>query len=160
MMSFVLGLVLFLSLTVVSVVADPDMIYIDVNSENEMMEFYNSTQFNPNLRYTITYPNPRQPRILCPMCGYNTYKGYIQNVEGHVYIKTCPTMAALEGDILVEVKTYTYSACITCGYQTSKYYQGTKYRVSCNFGPSYWARPGQTVAAGYDWHECFSTWGF
>lgn len=86
-----LSLATCLSLTLSATAAEQERINITVENENEIMDFYNSSEYDPNLRYSFTYPNPRQPKILCPKCGYNTYQGYIYDEEGNVYVKTCPT---------------------------------------------------------------------
>ena len=54
------------------------------------MEFYNSSKYNPDYRYSFIYPNPVQPRILCPKCGNNTYKGYTNDLEWGADPKPCP----------------------------------------------------------------------
>lgn len=159
LISLALALGMCLSLTLSATAAEKGRVHITVENEDQILDFYNSPEYDPNMRYSFTYPNPRQPRIRCPKCGYNTYKGYIDDKDGNVDYKTCP-QGSMQGDHVIEVKTYSYSYCETCDYNTPKYYQGTKYQVLCNYGLTFWARPGQTVQQGYDWHECFSTWGY
>lgn len=63
------------------------------------MEFYNSSKYNPDYRYSFIYPNPVQPRILCPKCGNNTYKGYTNDLEWGADPKPCPDDPNLISDI-------------------------------------------------------------
>lgn len=160
LISLALALMVCLSLAISAMAANPTRVEITVESEDSILEFYNSLQFDPNESYSFTYPAEIQPRILCPDCGYNTYKGYVREDEGNVLLRECPTESAMESDILVEMITYSYSFCTTCDYKTKEYYQGTKYKVTCSLSPAgFWARPGQTIKQGYDVHECYSSWG-
>lgn len=160
LISLALALGMCLSLTLSATAAEKGRVHITVENEDQILDFYNSPEYDPNMRYSFTYPNPRQPRIRCPKCGYNTYMGFIDDEEGDVLDKTCPTGLSMESDMVVAMITCTYQFCETCDYKTKEIRKVTKYQILCSLSPvPFWAKPGQTVKQGYDWHECYSTWG-
>ena len=156
---FVLAMCLFLATPAMA--TEPNRVEIIVESEDEIIEFINSPQYNPNNLYTFTYTYPSKMRILCPNCGYNTYRGATEDVEYDIFVRNCPMMSTtLASDIGTVYKIYTYSYCITCGYETTHTYAGTKYLIDCYMGFQFWAKDGQTMAGGYDIHECKSSWNY
>lgn len=96
------------------------------------MEFYNSSKYNPDYRYSFIYPNPVQPRTLCPKCGNNTYKGYTEDLEWGIDPMPCPMPSPLTSDMVTNYHHNVWSACDTCGYKTSKTFQG----IQLFIGPS------------------------
>lgn len=168
MLHLVITLVMLLSFPMVVFAAhedERDVIEVHVENQDQIMEFYDSSEYNPNYRYSFIYPNPVQPRILCPKCGKNTYKGYIDDFEWGADPKECPNGPNLTSDICTYYHNYSWSKCTTCDYTTPKTFNGIRLlQIQCYVEAwdevIYWARPGQTVAAGFDKHEVMSTWGY
>ena len=62
--SMVIALVMLLSFPAVVFAASKDerkLIEIHVENQDQIMEFYNSSKYNPDYRYSFIYPNPVQP---------------------------------------------------------------------------------------------------
>lgn len=168
MFSMVIALVMLLSFPAVVFAASKDerkLIEIHVENQDQIMEFYNSSKYNPDYRYSFIYPNPVQPRTLCPQCGNNTYKGYTEDEEWGADPKPCPMLPDLVSDICTYYHHNVWSACDTCGYATSKTFQGVQLlRIECHVeawdSVIYWAKPGYSLAAGHNPHLVMSTWGY
>lgn len=166
--SMVIALVMLLSFPAVVFAASKDerkLIEIHVENQDQIMEFYNSSKYNPDYRYSFIYLNPVQPRTLCPKCGNNTYKGYTEDLEWGIDPMPCPNPSPVTSDMVTNYHHNVWSACDTCGYKTSKTFQGIQLlRIECYVESwdlvVYWAKPGNSLAAGDDVHELMSTWGY
>jgi len=66
--SLVLVLVLCLFLAVPSLASERDRVKIGVDSEEEILEFLNSPQYDPQNHYTFSYADPNSINIVCPQC--------------------------------------------------------------------------------------------
>lgn len=76
----------------------------------------------------------------------------------NVHVRPCPDVADFENDTCVEYHVYAYSSCDYCGYKTTPSFGYKYWLVQCHVEmPDGWgtyiARPGQTVAQGYNFHE-------
>ena len=142
-----------------------ELIEIYVENQDQIAKFYDSSEYDPNYRYSFIYANPIQQRILCPSCGYNTYQEYSEDLHWGTDGKSCPVAPDLVLDYCLYYRHYTWSECSTCGYETSKTYKGIRLlQIQCHvetWGDHiYWARPGQSWRNGWDMHEDMSTWGY
>lgn len=109
---------------------------IEVNSEQDILEFFHSDAFDPHVSYRFVYPDsPIMARVLCPKCGYNTLFGkMVEDYDlchpaSQGMIVNCPTTTA--SDVLYVLLTYTWQYCKTCGYQSNKTFVESKFYICC-----------------------------
>lgn len=157
--SMVLSVAIIFSMTVTAFATDQrQRVEIIIESEADIVEFFHSPEFDPDILYSFVMTNQNQARILCPSCGQNSYRGKTIHDEMAIYLRMCPSAPDLANDTCTEFHVYTYSACDYCGYRTSRVFVNKYWLVECHMEmPDGWgtfiARPGQSCQNGYDLHE-------
>lgn len=156
--SIILVLVMCLSFAIPALAKETSVVEIIVESEEEMLEFIDSPQYDRNKVYSFIILDGIAMRSLCPNCHGNNYKGGTEITLGNTILKQCPHNG-LVADWLEPFKYYVVAKCSDCGYKDRmpNPYE-IRYRVSCYSGTIYWAKDGQTMQGGYEIHECKSTW--
>ena len=72
-----------------------------MESEDEILEFINSPQYDPNELYSFIMLDPYSARSLCPNCGSNAYVGGTATENISVQHIPCVEYASLEQSDLV-----------------------------------------------------------
>lgn len=132
--------------------------YITVKSEDDIIVFFQSEEYNPNVRYIFVCSSQEPTKILCPKCKHNNYRGVSETREMDIHLRMCPNSPDLQSDVCVEFHKYVYSFCDYCGYKTPTVLGYKYWMVQCHVElpgdlGTYFARPGQRYQDGYDFHE-------
>ena len=159
----IISMMLALALSIMAVpmvmAVEPERVVIELESREDITEFRNSPEFDPNTLYRFITPNNMMQRALCPNCGKAQWTGS-NYVDENVYrcAQECPYNSFTTDPIAV-MRFYYLEKCRSCGYEVvhDEYY----FKIYCNaadWTPDYEAWDGQTPEGGYDIHECKSTW--
>lgn len=159
LMSWALSLMMCMSFAIPAMATEPERIEIVVNSEEDILEFYNSPQYVPNELYSFIMENPKAVRALCPNCGNNTYTGKTKTENISIQKFYCITTPTYEDTDRVDVMgVYAYTSCSRCGEIAGQAYPSEiYYMVDCINGTTFRAKDGYT-APPYDIHCVKSNW--
>lgn len=147
-----LALCMCFGLYVPSLAAEPEILEIAVNNEQDILEFFHSDAFDPHVSYRFVYPDsPIMARVRCSKCGYNTLFGKMSedydlchpNSQGTTV--SCPTTSA--PDVLYVLLTHAWQYCKTCGYQSKKTFVESKFYICCGASEG---DPAATELTEYD----------
>lgn len=138
---------------------------IEVSSEEEIMEFINSPEFDPYKLYSFVQDNPRAARSLCPNCGGNSYNGKVITENISVQLCECaygpPAHNDSGRDIVTVWGKYACAKCDKCLYISGLPYPSEIYYtincVCCAGMPDFVAKDGNK-APPCDVHEVKSSW--
>lgn len=162
-LSLLLVLCISFTFCIPSFALESEGLEVEVNDEQDILEFLFSDEFNPQMIYRFVYPDsPVKARILCSKCGYNTLVG--KTIERYdlchpssqgmtvqcYYFPTAP-------DVLYVMLVYVYQYCNTCGYKSSETFVESKYYIYCSFADEQYIATDNKAAAR-DPHEWKSTW--
>lgn len=158
LLSLLFAVLMCLLVCVPALAEGTNHVEIMVNSEADIITFL-SSPYDTDKTYTFVYNNPIAMHILCPYCGYNTYRGSVRedfksgdpDSEGRVY--DCPNNYSFSGDVVNEMLVTKTNYCTTCGYEQSTV--SDKYYITCPFEGSFIATERRT---GGDMHEWLDWW--
>lgn len=169
-LSSLLAICMFFSLSVPVFAKDyinneQDTVTIEVNDEQDILEFIFSDDFDPHVAYTFIYPDYSVvTQALCPDCGYNTLVG--KTVEKYDTCHPgsqgqtveCPDIA-LCPDVFYVLLTYVYQYCNTCGYKGTETFSESKYYIECTWNEELYVATNYKTSSRLGCiHEWKDTW--
>lgn len=137
-LSLLLTMAMCVAIAIPAYATDPSLVQVEVECRADIIEFFNSPEYNPDLKYEFIYQAPNQFRMLCPECGYNAYSSVIDErynlndpaSQGRQV--TCPGFQSPFIDVVTEMLVYLWQECDVCGYRTDEIYQETIWYVFCS----------------------------
>lgn len=160
-----LALCLSFNLCVPVFASESESSEIEVNSEQDILDFVFSDKFDPHRAYRFVYPDsPVYARALCPHCGYGTLVG--KTVEEYDLCHPssqgmsvqCPEFP-LATDVFYVMLVKVYQYCNTCGYKGPETFSQSKYYIEClTTDTSYVATNYKTQYRIGGIHEWKDTW--
>lgn len=162
----ILALCMSYTLCIPVFASEPESLEIEVNDEQDILEFLFSDEFDPHVAYRFVYPDSLvMARITCPKCRYNSLVG--KTVEKYDLCHPssqglsvqCPEFL-FATDVFNVMLVYVYQYCNTCGYKSTETFSESKYYIGCLYHEeSYIATDYKTQhRTGNDPHEWKDTW--
>ncbi len=164
-LSLLLVLCMSFTLCVPVFASESEGLEIQVNDEQDILEFIFSNEFNPHAAYRFVYPDSTvMSRALCSNCGYSTLVGKLAEKYDLCHPSSqgksvqCPEHP-LASDTFWVMLVYVYQYCNTCGYKGPETFSESKYYIDCGYKEtSFIATNYKTQNRLGDIHEWKDTW--
>ena len=164
-LSFLFALCMSFTLCIPVFASESENLEIEVNDEQDILEFIFSDKFDPHVAYRFVYPDSTvMTRALCSRCGYSTLVGKTVAKYDACHPSSqgmsvqCPEFPTAP-DAFYVMLVYVYQYCNTCGYKGPETFSESKYYIDCSFSEtSYIATNYKTQNRIGGIHEWKDTW--
>lgn len=166
-LSLLLALCMSFVLCVPAFALETEWVEIKVNSEQDILDFFSSDEFDSHAAYRFVYPDsPIVTRALCPKCGYNTLVGKTVEKYDECHPRSQgQSVHCLDSIVAMDffrvMLVYAYQYCNTCGYKSSDTFVESKFYIDCTAQETSFVATDYKTAhpeASRDWHEWKTSW--
>lgn len=158
LLSLILVFVMIFSIDTVGYASDnKEEITIVVNNEDEILDFYNSEEYDPNHSYAFLIENTKSTRAICYMCGRPNMGTAKKAYPAKGQTIGCPENQ-FAPDVFETHEVWEIERCTACAFENQIKLVSYRYYAYCYFGGTWEAKASYTLEGGYNPHQCLSYW--